>query len=63
MSAPPVDATPPSPAGGGGGGGDSSQDTLCPLCQAMVPAGDTLQLHYLTSCSGYDKGEVEEGEG
>ena len=34
---------------------------VCPLCQTRVPAeggGDALQLHYLTNCSGYDKGTV-----
>lgn len=34
---------------------------VCPLCQSKVPSaggGDALQLHYLTSCSGYDKGRV-----
>ena len=39
-----------------------SEDTVvCPLCQIRVPAaggGDALQLHYLTSCSGYDKGKI-----
>lgn len=30
--------------------------TQCPLCQTPVGSRDELQLHYLTSCSGYDKG-------
>ena len=29
---------------------------VCPLCNAPVEGGDQLQLHYLTSCSGYDHG-------
>ena len=39
---------------------DSEDTVVCPLCQVRVPAaggGDALQLHYLTSCSGYDKGK------
>ena len=38
---------------------DSEDTVVCPLCQIRVQAaggGDGLQLHYLTSCSGYDKG-------
>lgn len=37
-----------------------SEYIVCPLCEVRVPAaggGDALQLHYLTSCSGYDKGK------
>lgn len=40
---------------------DSEDTVVCPLCQVRVPAvggGDALQLHYLTSCSGYDKGKI-----
>ena len=40
---------------------DSEDTVVCPLCQIRVPAaggGDALQLHYLTSCSGYDKGKI-----
>ena len=40
---------------------DSKDTVVCPLCQIRVPAaggGDALQLHYLTSCSGYDKGKM-----
>lgn len=40
----------------------SKEDAImCPLCQSRVSAAggeDALQLHYLTSCSGYDKGTV-----
>ena len=37
---------------------DQSLDavTQCPLCQTPMGSRDELQLHYLTSCSGYDKG-------
>lgn len=39
----------------------SQEDTVvCPLCQTRVSrvgGGDALQLHYLTQCSGYDKGK------
>ena len=40
---------------------DSEDTVVCPLCQVRVSAvggGDALQLHYLTSCSGYDKGKI-----
>lgn len=30
---------------------------VCPLCNTVVDGGDELQLHYLTSCSGYDLGQ------
>lgn len=33
----------------------SGSANVCPLCGAPVGSGDELQLHYLTSCSGYDK--------
>ena len=36
----------------------SGESTTCPLCQAVVESGDALQLHYLTNCSGYDKGKL-----
>lgn len=39
-------------------GGDGGDVTQCPLCQAVVESGDALQLHYLTQCSGYDKGKA-----
>ena len=34
----------------------SAGGSVCPLCQAPVDSQDELQLHYLTSCAGYDKG-------
>ncbi|CAI8049862.1 hypothetical protein GBAR_LOCUS27449 [Geodia barretti] len=39
-------------ATGGGTGGAQ----VCPLCNVVVEGGDQLQLHYLTSCAGYDLG-------
>lgn len=38
-------------------GGGSAGAQVCPLCGAVVEGGDQLQLHYLTSCSGYDMGQ------
>ena len=46
-------------ATGGGVGGVQ----VCPLCNTVVEGGDQLQLHYLTSCVGYDVGKSDrEGE-
>ena len=38
-------------------GGGAAGAQVCPLCNAVVDGGDQLQLHYLTSCSGYDLGQ------
>ena len=37
---------------------EDSADTVrqCPLCQMPMGSKNELQLHYLTSCSGYDRG-------
>ncbi len=41
-------------------GGNLDPVTQCPLCEHPVHNSDELQVHYLTSCSGYDgKGNHE----